>query len=308
MSGMLTAFLGPSIILALVLIPMALVASLVVWRKRWEHSQKRRSPLTTDLLRPPGFGLQKRIEELSDDISSHLFSVGLVPLMLFGAYSTGSLIPHRGDSFILEAAYAIAGFILLVYLTQKLVRLMLEREKYRRALEGELATAQLLEPILAGGGHVYHDIQMGRGNIDHVVVAPGGVFTVETKHRLKPTEGNATKNARVTFDGKALHFPGWKETKLIEQARTQARVLSGLLTRSTGTSVQVHPIIALPGWYVDTSNRSDVVVINPKNCTFMLRPSRGEQVLGSKHIERIGYQVEQLCRLPASDKSENHRR
>ncbi len=32
--------------------------------------------------------------------------------------------------------------------------------------------------------HVLHDIYLGRGNIDHVVVGPGGVYAVETKsHR-----------------------------------------------------------------------------------------------------------------------------
>jgi Nuclease-related domain len=31
---------------------------------------------------------------------------------------------------------------------------------------------------------VLHDVSLGRGNIDHVVVGPGGTFTVETKsHR-----------------------------------------------------------------------------------------------------------------------------
>jgi len=30
---------------------------------------------------------------------------------------------------------------------------------------------------------VIHDVCFGRGNIDHVVVGPGGIFTVETKSR-----------------------------------------------------------------------------------------------------------------------------
>ncbi len=28
-----------------------------------------------------------------------------------------------------------------------------------------------------------HDVSFGRGNIDHVVVGPGGIFTIETKSR-----------------------------------------------------------------------------------------------------------------------------
>jgi len=86
----------------------------------------------------------------------------------------------------------------------KLVKL---RKKYREARAGELATAQLLEPVIAGGGRVFHDMQADGFNIDHVAVAPGGIFAVETKHRLKPAAGLGKENSTVRFNGQALHFP-----------------------------------------------------------------------------------------------------
>ncbi|MFZ0791085.1 MAG: nuclease-related domain-containing protein [Chromatiaceae bacterium] len=127
------------------------------------------------------------------------------------------------------------------------------------------------------------------------------MFAVETKHRLKPTQGNAKEQARVTFDGKVLHFPGWKETKPIEQARAQARWLSERLTKSTGLPVQARPVVALPGWFVDCRAPSDVVVTNPKSWQFMLKPRRNEPGLESDAIQRIAFQVEQLCRMPAPE-------
>jgi hypothetical protein len=37
---------------------------------------------------------------------------------------------------------------------------------------------------LGPGWHVLHDISLGRGNIDHILVGPAGTFTIETKsHR-----------------------------------------------------------------------------------------------------------------------------
>ncbi len=40
---------------------------------------------------------------------------------------------------------------------------------------------QILEGLAAEGWCVIHDVSFGRGNIDHIVIGPGGIFTVETK-------------------------------------------------------------------------------------------------------------------------------
>lgn len=58
-----------------------------------------------------------------------------------------------------------------------------EREigRWRRGAEGEEVVGRVLEEQLPEGWHVLHDVSFGRGNIDHIVNGPGGVFTVETK-------------------------------------------------------------------------------------------------------------------------------
>jgi len=56
-------------------------------------------------------------------------------------------------------------------------------ERWARGAAGERKVGATLE-ALGPGWHVLHDIYLGRGNIDHIVVGPGGTFTVETKsHR-----------------------------------------------------------------------------------------------------------------------------
>jgi Nuclease-related domain len=54
---------------------------------------------------------------------------------------------------------------------------------WAQGAEGEEVVGEILEGILADGWQVIHDVSFGRGNIDHVVVGPGGLFTVETKSR-----------------------------------------------------------------------------------------------------------------------------
>lgn len=53
-------------------------------------------------------------------------------------------------------------------------------ERAARGAEGERKVGAILES-LAPDWHVLHGVWLGRGDIDHVLVGPGGTFTVETK-------------------------------------------------------------------------------------------------------------------------------
>ena len=46
---------------------------------------------------------------------------------------------------------------------------------------GEKATARALKPLLREGWHAIHDLQNEYGNIDHVLIGPGGVFLLDSK-------------------------------------------------------------------------------------------------------------------------------
>jgi hypothetical protein len=281
----------------LILLPILVAGGMVLSWKRWFRNRNRRSPLTSELLRSPGYGLQEKIDELGIDIDGYLLAIVIIPMMLYGLWLQQQVFieftskPPNGVVFI------VAAGLLYVSVLIKLFRTVRKRLKYMGALSGEVATAQLLEPVIAGGGRVFHDVQATGFNIDHVVVAPGGVFAIETKHRLKPTKGLASEIAKVRYDGKALHFPSWVETKPITQARSQAEWLSKTLTKSTGDSVVVRPVVAIPGWFVERTGRSDVNVINPKGVSFMLKPV-DESPLSEDKRKRISYQLEQLSRLP----------
>jgi hypothetical protein len=52
---------------------------------------------------------------------------------------------------------------------------------WSRGAEGEEVVGRIIEGLAAEGWCVIHDISFGRGNIDHIVIGPGGIFTVETK-------------------------------------------------------------------------------------------------------------------------------
>jgi hypothetical protein len=54
---------------------------------------------------------------------------------------------------------------------------------WAQGADGEEIVGEILESLVADGWQVIHDVSFGRGNIDHIVVGPGGLFTVETKSR-----------------------------------------------------------------------------------------------------------------------------
>lgn len=57
-------------------------------------------------------------------------------------------------------------------------------DRWLQGARGERQVGAILDHLSEDGWHVLHDVSLGRGNVDHVLVGPGGVFTIETKsHR-----------------------------------------------------------------------------------------------------------------------------
>jgi hypothetical protein len=100
-------------------------------------------------------------------------------------------------------------------------------ERRDRGARGEEHVGSLLDEIGGPSWRIIHDASMGRGNIDHIVIGPPGVFTIETKSHPGPV--------RV----------GRVHGGTIEQARAQSRAIAAV----TGTSVE--PLLVFSRAWVD---------------------------------------------------------
>jgi hypothetical protein len=79
--------------------------------------------------------------------------------------------------FVVEASVITACLLLDAKLTPLIGR-------WRRGAEGEERVGRVLDGLQQTGWFALHDVALGRGNIDHVLVGPGGLYTIETKgHR-----------------------------------------------------------------------------------------------------------------------------
>ena len=127
------------------------------------------------------------------------------------------------------------------------------------------------------------------------MVGRTGVFAVETEGRAKPLAKNGKAKWELEYDGAQLKFPGWTETAPLEQAKRQADNLQLWLGSAVGESVEVKPVLALPGWYIKRTACGPIAVINGTNPAGYFRKA-GNANLSEQMITRIVHQLDQKCR------------
>lgn len=283
--------LMPFLVFAL---PMGVVlGSVYLWVKRNQATLKR-TPLTRDLLRAPGQSLEAKLEELWEEMDLYFMSVIFVPLFTYSLYLSYGFYNHKPMPWlsVLMVLLFSCGFV--VYSTVRILKLARTRLNYRLGLEAEMAVGQELNQLLRHGYWVFHDLPADKFNIDHVVVGRNGVFAVETKGRAKP--GQAVNNSwKVRYDGARLEFPGWAETKPLEQADRQAKWLQKWLSSAVGEPVGVRPVLVLLGWFIERTSRNGMPVINGKNPENVFGKI-GQTPLTDKLVQQIVHQLDQRCR------------
>jgi hypothetical protein len=290
---LLQSLINPLIVVLIGLGP----CSLIIWvmvsiRKR--TTLRRKNPINTHLLRSPGQSLLDEAEDTSIDLFSYLLITPFISLYFYASYLSSN------KTNILLILFGISLVIALLFIGNKIIKLSNKREKLRLGYDAELAVGQELNLLMRHGFYVFHDVNLkntlSEFNIDHVVVGKTGVFAVETKGRSKPTDKTGKDSSKVNFDGNKLVFPQWEEDKPIEQAKRQAVTLGKWLTSAVGEPIGVKAVIALPGWFTNsTSKKTDVAVINGKNPDKFFNVIR-EVDLSDKQIKQIAHQLESLCR------------
>ncbi len=114
-------------------------------------------------------------------------------------------------------------------------------------------------------------------NLDHVLIAPQGIFVIETKTRSKPRQGDP----RLSFAGETLKVAGFvSDRDPIAQVRASSRWLSELLTESTGEKIKARGVVLFPGWFIEPMTRDWLNaalpwVLEPKSLPgFLIREPR----------------------------------
>lgn len=117
-------------------------------------------------------------------------------------------------------------------------------DNWAQGAEGEEAVGEILEGLRERGWYVIHDVSFGRGNIDHIVVGPGGIFTIETKSRA----------------GKV--WPDHLEQKMLSQAYAEKKSLEDI------TLMEVQALLVFSRAYIvgkGIARRRGVVILSARS-------------------------------------------
>lgn len=257
----------------------------------WANRQLRRSPLKTSPLRLPGQSGDERIHELRDTFYEDVtVTLCLVTMALMQWVQWWFELPPRPIPVTVLALSAI------VYVWKKGVPLKQMIGNLKLGRDGERVVGQMLEQLRQYGYRVFHDIPGDGWNIDHVIVGPGGIFTIETKMRSKPAQGNS----KILYDGHTIKIGhGQPVNNPLTQARAQATWLGKLLNDGRTVTFAVHPVVVFPEWYVEQTgprNKNDVWVLNPKMLVSCL--AQKPRVLSDDRIDAAAHALTQHSRRP----------
>ncbi len=295
---MIDAFLSQGLLVAAVLLAAfagpSLAIAFLIWRRR-RATAARRSPLARELLRSPGHALREQLEDARFEVFAYVMIGSVLPVILLATHLAQSYVLKAQESALRAGMMATLGLACIVYGVWGALRLSRRTDRLALGLDAELAAGQELDQLMRQGAAVYHDFPAENFNIDHIVVAPQGVFAIETKGYSKPNRGRGEEDARVEFDGRTLKFPTRTTAKPLEQAERQAQWLAKWLSSATGESVAVVPVLALPGWFVERKGRGAVRVFSGRELVGLLKVRAG-QPLSADQVQRVIHQVEQRCR------------
>lgn len=246
-----------------------------------------KSPLKDKPLRSPGQSLE---EERSKIFEDQVEAPALYALFFF-ALAMMEWSRYIWDRPPYPIPFTIITGLLFVFVFRRISKVRRRIRALKQGIEGEKAVGQFLERLRENGYQVFHDL-IGTGfNVDHVLIGPAGVFTVETKTWSKPAKGDA----RIKFDGSQLTVSGREpERDPIIQARAQAAWLRSLLAESTGRGFDVFPVVVFPGWFVENTAAGfrDIWVLEPKALPKFLgsapqRMNAEDVKLASFHLSRF---------------------
>ncbi len=174
--------------------------------------------------------------------------------------------------------YAFLAVFLVVPVAMRIVMDETEAKVDRavRGAQGEERVGDLLAQ-LGDEYHIVHDVVVGRGNIDHVVVGPTGIFVIETKsHRGKLTE----QDGQLRLNGRPL------EKDFLSQGYAEAMALKEYLHKVSGREFYVVPYVVFTAAFVSVRGTPRGVGVIPSKW-LVQRIQGGKGRLDSDEAARV---------------------
>jgi hypothetical protein len=231
--------------------------------------------------------LQKRTLILFEEIIIWIFAVGMIGIFTALEWLRWSrtMPPHP---FVATTIFLLLGIFVVAHIKRVKGKL----RNYNLGLLGERYVAERLNELREDGYYIIHDIPCGRMNIDHVLVGPAGVFTIETKMARKDVDrlNEITHTEKgVMTNGKR----GWGQ-KAVWEATKEAEYLQEILHTDGSEVPSIQPVVLYPGWFVKDDCSRKVWVLN--DLYFLKKISSLSSVLSKENVQVLRRKIEAYAR------------
>ena len=258
---------------------------------------KKKSPLKAEPLRYPGQSLDENIRDIAIEkiYTKIIMSTFVIVFASYQWYEEISQVPPM-PIFWTFIALVVVGYSIVSFILAKK-----DIENRQLGRDGEREVGRYLELLRKDGYHVFHDLIDENFNVDHVIIGPSGIFTIETKTWRKPEKGQAI----VEYDGECLLINGFAPKKNpIVQARAQRDWLQKIIYKTTGREEVVKAVVVFPGWFIKTQKSdNDVWVLEPKALPKYLNMEK--RSLSDADIDSIAFQISRYIRTSEQIRKNN---
>lgn len=205
-------------------------------------NNQKKSPLRRPPLRQAGQSVQGKRDYILDEKIEPLLLTGLflIVLSIYEWFGWFFKTLHRPWFLTVVAALYVAYAAIRVRPFYRLSR------QLKLGRDGERVVGQELEKLRAHGYQVYHDFLGDKFNIDHIVIGPTGVFTINTKAISKPKN----QETKIEYDGNVVTIPGTRlDRDPIIQAKAERNEIRDWIQKNANRNPSVRAAVVFVGWF-----------------------------------------------------------
>ncbi len=200
--------------------------------------------------------LRNEVERLARSQSSYLAAIVVCGLIFLAALSLDVSGLYQGYpewqlKLIVLALTGAATWILY-----KVARTLVTLSKARFERDACIAVGHQLQRLAASHGTVFHDVEIGGGVVDNVLIGQGGAYAVH----VVAARG---KTGDATLDGETLTL-GERDPIRLDGYTNRVHRLAALFSKTAGSPVRVRSVIAVPGWEVSEQHSDKHLLVNER--------------------------------------------
>lgn len=182
--------------------------------------------------------LTRHLRDNPDSVSAQMASVAEACPTLPSLTPADDLAANRPGQSLRDLLQK-SGPGLIERVVSQLLRRPTEWDSWRKGLAGEKRVGAELNRLTRHGWRILHSIPLANHvDVDHLLIGPGGVFSINTKHH---------HNKAVWVGDDAVKVNHGKPAPYVRKSRAEAKRVVRVLERYCGFPVPVEPVLVFVG-------------------------------------------------------------